>query len=327
MGSWNGTCMISNLPIIYGEKIKLVLLEVQNGRELNSSGVTYPYDIMTPLFMPISGKYNDYGMIGDIKEDWNYKIIESYIKENFYEISTDGEPERGTTKDINLEVFLKSIERSSWGGFFGKAKEDSDFKPLSFAYTMIREDVWNGIIKKFPGKFRNDNDEERNSGQYTISADEYYKRKYQRILKSLDELEEKLKNSATEEEKREIYLEDLIYSSRRDKLFSEMYSTGFLSIGGYIYETYLKENKSDRDDILKLWIEHVTICDFLQDTRKMWMITAGAGSQDTNWEAYVKLNDIVNEICDNKLLEEGEDWDSDWDWEEEELYDEDGDED
>ena len=48
MGSWNGTCMISNLPIIYGEKIKLVLLEVQNGRELNSSGVTYPYDIMTP---------------------------------------------------------------------------------------------------------------------------------------------------------------------------------------------------------------------------------------------------------------------------------------
>ena len=106
-----------------------------------------------------------------------------------------------------------------------------------------------------------------------------------------------------------------------------MYSTGFLSIGGYIYETYLKENKSDRDDILKLWIEHVTICDFLQDTRKMWMITAGAGSQDTNWEAYVKLNDIVNEICDNKLLEEeeGEDWDSDWD--EEELDDEDGDED
>ena len=41
----------------------------------------------------------------------------------------------------------------------------------------------------------------------------------------------------------------------------------------------------------------------------------------------MKLNDIVNEICDNKLLEEGEDWDSDWDWEEEELYDEDGDED
>jgi hypothetical protein len=64
MGCWNGTCMISNLPIISGEKIKLVLLRraIDSKRLFNSSAYVYSHDIFTPSFFPLSGVYNDYGI-------------------------------------------------------------------------------------------------------------------------------------------------------------------------------------------------------------------------------------------------------------------------
>lgn len=35
MGCWNGTCMISNLPIIAGEKVKLVFLHTPYGNNID----------------------------------------------------------------------------------------------------------------------------------------------------------------------------------------------------------------------------------------------------------------------------------------------------
>ena len=52
MGCWNGTCMISNLPILSGNKIKLVILKsnVSFNEIKPLSGYTYTTDIFTPSF-------------------------------------------------------------------------------------------------------------------------------------------------------------------------------------------------------------------------------------------------------------------------------------
>lgn len=65
MGYWNGTCMISNLPIISGEKIKLIFLlpKYSPVTMCGESAYVYPTDILTPCLLPISGKYDDYGSI------------------------------------------------------------------------------------------------------------------------------------------------------------------------------------------------------------------------------------------------------------------------
>lgn len=86
MGCWNGTCMISNLPINSGEKIKLVILQksmISGIKSLFTSGYVYPTDFLTPAFLPISGKYNDYGNIEGIEQDWNYNLIEKHLQNKF----------------------------------------------------------------------------------------------------------------------------------------------------------------------------------------------------------------------------------------------------
>lgn len=116
MGCWDSTCMISNLPIVAGEKIKLVILQPNYGRRdsgegniLGMSGYVYATDIMGPAFLPISGKYNDYGMIENIVEDWNTKIIFDHLKKKYPVIEVDGR----IIEDWDLEDFLGGIERCS----------------------------------------------------------------------------------------------------------------------------------------------------------------------------------------------------------------------
>ncbi len=92
MGSWHGTCMVSRLPILSGEKVKLTFLynshveyvkEHNSTSVLNRSGMIYPNDMLSPAFYPINGKYDDYGSIKEIEEDFNYHIIDKFFKQKF----------------------------------------------------------------------------------------------------------------------------------------------------------------------------------------------------------------------------------------------------
>ena len=67
MGCWNGTCMISNLPIICGEKVVIIPL-IEKQQELIKSnfdlnGCCYSTDELQPIMIPFYGEYNDYGSI------------------------------------------------------------------------------------------------------------------------------------------------------------------------------------------------------------------------------------------------------------------------
>jgi len=59
MGCWNGTCMISHLPIIAGDKIKLVILHGINIPINNASAYCYSNGLLEPSFLPLTGEYND----------------------------------------------------------------------------------------------------------------------------------------------------------------------------------------------------------------------------------------------------------------------------
>lgn len=88
MGCWNATCALSHMPIHYGDEVVVILLEPNN---LNS---TYLYisgcdDIFKPFtYIPIYGKYDDYGGIYDAETfGWNKKFLQSClsIKANNFE--------------------------------------------------------------------------------------------------------------------------------------------------------------------------------------------------------------------------------------------------
>jgi len=308
MGSWNATCMISNLPILSGERIKLVFLKSNIKGGLSQSCYVYPSGIMASAFLPISGEYNDYGSIENIDKDWNYDLIEKTLQKRYKEILVDKKP----LTEFNLEDIIHGLERGSWGGFKTKKnktlfeKESEDFEIDDLCYAMIREDVWNAVCEQHKGEFWNDNKEETARNEYYITAKEWCRRKYNIALEGLKELleiNERDQDSKTDEEKLELM--KLQYNIQyKIRLFDDIGENGKLVIGWTEYQAKFKEKNADRDSMFKMWSELTIIHSFLTDTRKGWMIQSGAGSQHQEWKTYKLLNKIVDAICDKKINEE-----------------------
>jgi len=329
MGCWNGTCMISNLPIISGERIKVIMLRPSYNMKHIEQGSSYVYnsDILTPSFLQISGEYNDYGMIENIDEDWNTKFMEGILKDILGNvIIVDGEEKKD--KKYGLEDILEGIERndlrytgvepedlerqklakracevyekSGWSS--DKVKEewealrDMDIskktRKLKASWVMIREDVWNDIVKTFKGQFWNP---ERKSGSdesipYYITGKEFCEYSFNNNVELYKKNNDK-----------DLFLFE-------DKIFSRSYVGSDRFLKPFLYDEFLKmavlEKKKDIiDSIFDKWYEYTMVTTFLGSIRKGWMIQAGAGSQHDGWEDHKLLAQKIINICDDKLKE------------------------
>lgn len=80
MGCYNETDGITQLPINYGDKVRVFILAYQN-HEIEGSGTSYSNEIWCPLSVGIQGTYNDYGGIENIVENFDTEIIINRLKE------------------------------------------------------------------------------------------------------------------------------------------------------------------------------------------------------------------------------------------------------
>jgi hypothetical protein len=85
MGSFNQIGFISKLPIEPGEDTVLIFMRVRDDKkdafEKIKGGTVYSTDVAEPYFLPIFGKYEDYGYIDDIETT----TITEYIT-NFFDL-------------------------------------------------------------------------------------------------------------------------------------------------------------------------------------------------------------------------------------------------
>jgi len=285
MGSWNGTCMLSNLPIEVGDKIKLILLKDKFGlHELKrSGGYVYSDEIFKPVYLPISGVYDDYGCIEKIVEDSNYKLIEESLKKQLGDVITVGS-KRFEDNNYVLKDIIKGIERGSLK-YIGVDKDeikekkfakfmydhiierDSCLDPtneyllskinmdvsnrerlLNMTFVMIREDVWNHVIK------------------------------YNNECDSIEEIEN---------------LSEYILNDGAKILKKQMYKN-FLDIA----------SKEVGDEILKTWYEFSSINLFVSLSRIGYMPQAGKGSQYSSFNLNKMLAEKIIEICDENIEDE-----------------------
>lgn len=305
MGSWNGTCMISNLPINSGDDIKLVLIRknYEFDRLDLSGGYVYITDIFTPSFLPISGKYDDYGMIEDIKEDWNYILIEGLLKKMYgKEIIVDGEKVTNWTlydvlngierNDLTYngvdeeEIFKVKLAKKALKVYKNdgytpskvvKEYEDianidisKQMKNANASFVMIRQDIWDHITANYKGEFYNTQSNERG----TISAKQWCRQEFDMSIKD----------------------------NKEYGLFGRMMGGGTL-LYPEVHAAIVEKGKNIREDIFKQWSEFVIISSYLNGIRKGWMPQAGAGSQSECWEEYKLLAEKMIEIADEKLKE------------------------
>jgi len=296
MGCWNGTCMISNLPIISGEKIKLVLLQEGRSNEpiIGQSGYVYSCGLLSPAFLAISGEYNDYGSIENVEEDWNYCFIEKTLKEKFGEIivADDEDVINWTLMDL-----IDGIERGEPKYYY---KNEPEPKNCDLSFVMIRQDVWDLCVdiektnQTFwnPKKRSSDDD----SIPYYINGDEWGDYQWGNFVEKI------CKVYATQEEEEFMAVLD---RDHYDRVFSFSYGEQ-RSLMGY-YKDMCKSKKDDDvflNDAKKQWFEHSMIQNNISTLRKGWMIQPGAGSQSSDWEINKKFYEGLSTICYKKLNEE-----------------------
>lgn len=120
MGCWNGTCGISNLPIMAGDRIVLFVCK-RNKNMSNVTTVYYSDDMSKPIYLPIRGEYNDYGSIENIDNSNVNKILVDVINKQ-YELDL---------KDVKETIDY--IERDNIDDLF---------------LFMVREDLYDSLVKE-----------------------------------------------------------------------------------------------------------------------------------------------------------------------------------
>ena len=82
MGCWNETCGVSQLPIQQGDKIRVFVLAKSRSHRHGGGGFCENDDAWAPYGFCVQGKYNDYGSIEKVKNNYVTKLLFNKIKDN-----------------------------------------------------------------------------------------------------------------------------------------------------------------------------------------------------------------------------------------------------
>lgn len=323
MGCWNGTCGLTNLPIMYGDEMYVFPIVESNGDSFCYSTALY-----RPSVLPFRAEYNDYGagekctgagleiLIDGIKE----KLVEMEVGENQYHdiaVKRNGF-DVDTFFDVCHESRLKFL--NPMRGYDGYSETNSVF------FTMIRKDVTDRLWSewKFDLWFSNKNrviPEGFESDTYHLKDVTYEKlatlipdymekqyagfaektEKYNQIGETDDGLAEAM-----------IYAElnrffETPYNDREHPLcgiFEHMFSPGYSDGGfakiGEVKETivtkYMQGEQETAYELLRECLIGYMVNNYMESVRKVWTPPMHQGSQSECLDEYLLLNSITNNI-------------------------------
>lgn len=85
MGCWNGTCGITQLPILAGDDVVLFFIGQPKTDESVAGGFCYSTGMWAPMSLPFYGKYSDYGTVQDIPDDWHARYFLDILRDHVVE--------------------------------------------------------------------------------------------------------------------------------------------------------------------------------------------------------------------------------------------------
>jgi hypothetical protein len=287
MGSWNETCAISNLPILAGDDIKLLLLKrspyINDMGEYN--GVSNATEQFIPILSPINGKYDDYGGIEDIVEDDAYWLLNNYLIKNHSKlVSRDGE----RITDFNLEMVIDSIVKQEL-----KHMVHIDKNKYPYNYILIHSKIWDGLVDGLKDEVHAHIHMGGERNYVGVTADVIYDNLIEDSLKM-----HKIYQTANTPWPIVPYysLHKLIY--------------GLGSEWVWAFDELLLSNPVP---LKKMVTEFMNVGRFMNYTRRIWSLTGGKGSQG----AHIKYYQILNKLSEGLLMDmeaKFEEWDDAGGW-------------
>lgn len=161
MGSWHGTCGVTQLPIHYGDDVVLIFLEKNEYAKTNGGGFVQSHDQYNPISLPVMGKYDGVGCLKDIYEG-NHIVLEQFNTtiingDDRIPRKVDTNPDKLTPETI--KELIKMTERRKFNGigfmlvhreiYYNLLNEIGNRKTYSYADKddIVRRRLYTGSIK------------------------------------------------------------------------------------------------------------------------------------------------------------------------------------
>jgi len=316
MGCWNGTCAISQLAILAGEPCRIVFLRglPTVSRDGNAgAGFCYPTGLWKPVSLPIPAEYDDYGAVENFDaDDWRVRSFLEWVEQHVVE--TKEGPNSVHDTPITKERIQKgglgelceiihsqphrirvvdAIAKSMWAYTANVMKESNEdpgpFQPDPLSYCLIREDVYQGLIKQ-----------SLNNWAGTSTIESYYEPKIDEWLKELSELLAETEDY-TQRPLFRLSGSSLWYGGEGAgdilERLRETLLDGLATVvdeGGDV-PAHLSTVKAKTEQVARYrWVEVQ-----MGHLRKFWSPQSGAGSQDDGIEAQTAFLKITQQALEN----------------------------
>ena len=275
MGSWNGTCGISQLPI-HSDNDVMVYFIVQNKYKQGGADYCYSTGYWNPIGFPFAAKYNDYGSFEVVGKsspylNWNIK----YIKDNLVEVPLGSNKyhDIAISKDkLDLDLIRSGIHEGRLSIYQDTLYDFDDkfgYKQKMVSYPvgqfMIHKHIWD-IFSKFNGEA-------------------WCKKRFEKSFKSLRDA-----NTANIK-KSQIDPKIWGIGSQISNLFGSEFTMSHLGVQQF-YENKMILDVYDYDLLYQI----LCIDGSMSQLRKGYVPQTGSGSQSEGYREFKKLNKAIAEI-------------------------------
>jgi hypothetical protein len=290
MGEFNGSCVISHLPITEGEETMLLVLKQRiSFAEDRSGGLVYASDIWTPVGVPLFGTYGGYGVLESAEEDHGFQWLTQHF-EALNRKSRLGFKKRGSGSKGNEISVAGLLEQLNSHRLF----DSQDSKPYGFV-LMLRDIYLNvlDIVARDP------------------ELEVYYREKMQEGSRNALEkvlAAKRVPVSGDEDAEARFKINSDYMDASRDFWNNEVFQVGRKSnpLRLDIVDIALKDLPAAHW-LLNEMTSLAMVEDFLHDTRRAWMPQSGRGSQNREYESHQKLAEAVQSHCQRVLNSDDDD--------------------
>lgn len=263
MGCWNGTCGLSNLPILHGDKVVCFIVK-KDDYENKISHECYPWDHSSPLTFPLIGYYDDYGGIENIEPSPHIDFIIKYFKKIF----DDG---------------LLNCDK-----YYGK----KGINTIDDVIQLVVCGCFKGTVhKRYFGLYMVHYDLYMKMSNYKLTNDQI---KFAKMsLWNCDTLRSTLKKIVAEKEGK-TYVEP--WTEEDKKWFEEKhYKKNYINIGSFLQENFGMREINDEyvEDAIRIYTYSMK----LLILRKSFYSGSGAGGQDCEYKEYINAYNIFNKFA------------------------------
>lgn len=290
MGSWNGTCGVTQLPIHAGDEVALFLLVGYGGRQESSTGHCSPMEFWAPRSIQLYGTYNDYGWF-EIEDGWNKEFTINCFQNDALEVE-------GDKKYRDNEVTREKLK--DWD-FIGQALHEGHLivsqKQQPISLMAVHRHIFDAIIKEGVDHW---------SGPLTL--DKYIKSGQKYFMEIRRQSSNEILRRFRILETREIFAS--AFQSNEGNIRT------FHNNAGTLYQEIIRQLLDDNEAIVDeeefiLEISKYNLFNVaMHMMRKNWCPQSGAGSQSEEYELYETVFKAAAEVIAKRraVYDEDEEW-------------------